>query len=185
VAVVAFFTAGGALWFRNSAIQAERLARARLLVSEGRRIAADNPLLGLRLALEGLAVAPVADTQLVSDTADLPATGRVLSFGNDVESITPSPDGSLVVIKRSGGQSELRRTTDGAKLQSFTKEKEPYIFFIPNPRASVFAVVYGDRTAELRRTSDGVLQESLPGPVFDIAFSRNPGASVFEVVLRG
>lgn len=63
-----------AVWFWYSTNIAQQRAFAQYLVAKGQTIANDQPLLGVRLALEGLARLPQDDpahTDLLSTTVEL------------------------------------------------------------------------------------------------------------------
>jgi hypothetical protein len=116
----------GARANQNAAL-AERQAQiafAGKLAAQGQAIYEDNPLLGLRLALESLAFAPPDNEATRGSTADtirkLIAPGRVLKLGNDVEALYLNLDSTLFIIAYATKPGELRRTADGSLVQTLS-----------------------------------------------------------------
>jgi energy-coupling factor transporter ATP-binding protein EcfA2 len=160
------------------------LARARLLVSEGRGIFEERPLLGLRLALEGLATLPSDNTQerpsILATIAEMAKAGRSLKLTADMERSFPSPNSSVFVLNRREKSSELRRTIDGALITSLTS-KAGIVEFSKDVEAKFVLLRYIDESGELRRSVDGALITSLPGKINTMIFSRDSEASLFLV----
>ncbi len=194
VSAVAIMLAVVALVFGVRANQNAALAERQAQISFAGKLAAlgqalyeDNPLLGLRLALESYAVAPPGDEATRGSTAEalrkLIAQGRVLKLGNDVDRIYPNSDNTLFVIAYATKPGELRRTTDGSRVQTLSGDVFN-VYFSPDPQASYFVVRYGDTPGELRRTADGSVVP-LSGEVSYVDFSPDPQASYFVVYYDG
>ena len=111
---------------RAAAENAARTALARFLVAEGERLAVDDPVLGLRLATEGLAigrdVSPPVD--LLDDVRVLALRGRIAALGADVEAASGSWDGTTVVVDRANAPGEIIRVADGAIAATLGAELE-------------------------------------------------------------
>jgi conflict system STAND superfamily ATPase/TIR domain-containing protein len=185
------------------ALAAEAQTRAQLLSVRGQREAAEQPLLGLRLALEGLTSVPDnaggARAQLADAVVELARTGRVMRVSDDIQAIFKSPDGAHFVLARAQAPGELRRSSDGALLATLTSQiQSPSnvaavsdvalaaqgVQFSPDASAATFIAYYADKNAELRRSADGkllvTLQEQLPLVIFS-----SGQATYFVVVYTG
>jgi hypothetical protein len=181
---------GLALVQNNQIAKAARLDRGRILVEQGRRLAERQPLLGLRLALEGFALTPVEETSARESMGgvieEMSRQGRLLNLGDDVKEIFGSTDWSrfAVTYRQQEGQpkyGELRRTTDGT-LVTLLPGVVDQVFFGLNPAAPCFAVIYSNRQlGELRRMADGTLIATLPESVAQVFFSPDPAAMYFVV----
>ena len=91
---------------------------ARLLASEGQRIAAEDPLLGLRLEIEGLALAgsaPEAQSDVRDIVADQLSTGRTDSLGQGVGWVRVTADGRYAISVAEQGSS-IWRLADRTKV---------------------------------------------------------------------
>ncbi len=99
----------------NAARAAETAAQARYLVSEGARLAAAQPQLGLRLAVEGLAVANqlVPPVDLTSEVRAVALRGRTSTLGDGIDGLFVSPDGSTILVDRKDAPGEVRSGLDG------------------------------------------------------------------------
>ncbi len=174
---------------RDEAERQSQIAFAGKLAAQGQALYEDNPLLGLRLALESFAFAPPDDEATRGSTTDmlrkLIASGRVLKLGDDVAAIYPNPDNTLLVIDYATKPDELRRTADGSLVQTLSGNVG-YLYFSPDPQASYFVVTYDDgKPGELRRAADGRLVQTFSSDVSDVVFSPDPQASYFVVNYYG
>ena len=163
----------------------ERRGQARLLVSTGQNLAATDPLLGLRVALEGEALAQVTDPDVAIDlaptVADIAGQGRVAYLGTDTDELISAAGSGLVVVSRSHGQSELRRVTDGVAVATF--EGSVGAAFLGEPgQPTVIVITVDNFRNEFRRVSDGGL--ILGGNVSFEDVSSDPREAAF-VVNRG
>jgi len=190
----AFNSESNALANARVAQNSEQLSRARLWSAQGRAIFngphPTDPLLGLRLALEGLTLIPVIDQQARNfvglTVRDLIAQGRVLNLGDNVENIYPNTDNSLFVVDRKNAPGELRRTRDGSLVALLTSpirgdafEANGVVF--SSSAARYFAMTYTDGTGELRRAEDGVILTTLKSGFSRVAFSPDPQATYLMV----
>lgn len=154
-ALVAVALAGWA-WYR--ATVQERSAIGQYLVATGQVRAEAQPLLGLRLALEGLARVPADDPAhpaVVSATLQLVRQGRLQKLANDAsQELFSAPDGSVFVLARRDAQGELRRTSDGKLITTLAGIVDWVTF---NPNGTAFVVGYTDQPGELRRLDNGVV----------------------------
>ncbi len=164
-------------------IEAERQAQiafAGKLAAQGQAVYEDNPLLGLRLAVEGYAFAPLDDADTRQSTANtirkLIVSGRALKLGDDIKSIYPDAVNSFVVLDRADNPAELRRTADGAVVKLAGNVN--LVTFSPDPQATYFMVRYRNgNPRELRRTADGAVVKALIGNVVIAYFSPDPQAT--------
>jgi ABC-type dipeptide/oligopeptide/nickel transport system ATPase component len=96
-----------------------RRSRAQFLVAEGQRNAPEAPLLGLRLALEGLAGAPPTAPelpQLTRAAGSIAATGRIALLSSDAATLAVTHDPATFVLRHAEDGAELRRAADGAVI---------------------------------------------------------------------
>jgi hypothetical protein len=125
-----------------AAAKAETAARARYLASEGARVSEIDPRLGLRLAIEGLALGyelePPVD--LTSDVRALATRGRILSLGEGIEELFASADGSTILLDRNGAAGDLRSGNDGRLIATLDREVESAAFSPTRVDYSVAAV---------------------------------------------
>ncbi|MCL4300756.1 MAG: hypothetical protein KJ077_33780 [Anaerolineae bacterium] len=172
--------------------QADR-ATAHRLAAEGRLLFEENPLLGLRLALEGWALSSAYD-QIDQFIHEMAQQGRLLTLGQgDVEAIyAPDKNVSTFVLDRANSPGELRRTTDGQVVAPLSgpifNKTIPYPFsetevtFSLDKAGTYFVVGYGrDAPAELRRTADGRVIATLSGPLYSVTFSPDEAGTHFVV----
>ena len=158
-----------------------QLATARYLVGEGGRVHEEQPLLGVRLALEGLRLAPPdAQQDLLAATQELVKKGRLVKLGNSIEAVFPSPDSSMVIIDHAHMFGEVLSVADGKVVEILTDSVEE-VWFSPDPEASRFVVAYSDAPSELRDTVDGQVVEPLAGLVENVWFSQDPMVTYFVV----
>jgi hypothetical protein len=162
--------AGVAVWFWHAATLSASLDRARLLAEQGRDQADDQPLLGLRLVLEGLALTPSerADirTPMVQTIAEIASGGRLARLSAEAEKVYASEDGTTFVIVHADAKSELRSIANGPRSIELTdKVADPQDFFSPvffvNDGKAVI-VNYASAPPEVRRTDTGALIAKLP-----------------------
>jgi hypothetical protein len=172
-----------ALVQRNEAQHQTEIVFAGKLAAQGQNAFEDNPLLGLRLALEGYAFAPANDVDSRLSTANtirqLIAPGRVLKLGGNVEQIFPNKDISSFVLDHLNRPGELWRTAERRLVTTLAGAVDK-VRFSPDSAATYFSVQYSDAPAELRRTLDGS-KVSLSGIVTGIYFSADPKADYFIV----
>jgi WD40 repeat protein len=204
--VVISVVAGFALWFWRASEEATALAqqqtlrveqaallnRARLLFERGRSEFDSRPLLGLRLAIEGLVTAPpdATDVRAVmgQTISEMAAQGRILRLTGDVAGLYYSPDSKVLILDRSAASAELRRTFDGALIsklpgnitvdsigavpgdsyQKGTGDTER-VYYSQDGRFVVLD--YDDAAAEVRQTEDGALVSTLTHKVVAANFS--------------
>ena len=172
VAIAMFLLAGLASWAAwsagrqaNRAGKAEAVARARLLTIQGRTVSEDQPLLGLRLALEGLALAPPEDspsrTSITQSIAEIAQRGRLMNLGTDFDAVYPSPDGARWIVRHADGSTEYRSAERKTIARLRGIEAEPRgkvpVVFSPDPSGTYFFLDYEGRSSELRRGIDGHL----------------------------
>lgn len=168
---------------KATAVAAANEARARLLVAQAQQVFEEDPLLGVRLGLEGLALASQGTSQTQTDLADAVARlmkqGRVLKFGSDLEQLYPSPDSKRFVSARGAAPNELRGM-DGSLLTTFRGQIEK-VEYSPDPRATYFTVRFSSLQSELRRSADGHLLGEFTQPVRELKFSRDPDTTYLLV----
>ena len=180
-ALIAVVLAGWA-WYR--ATVQERSAIGQYLVATGQVGAEAQPLLGMRLALEGLARVPADDPArpaVVSATLQLARQGRLQKLANDAsEEPFSSPDGSVFVLARQDAPGELRRTSDGKLLTRLSGTVDWVTF---SPDSTAFVVGYTDQRGELRRLDNGVVVP-LTSMVDRQGVTFSPDGQAFVVVYR-
>ena len=172
------------------ATAAERLANARLLAALGEAEFENDPLSGLALVLEGLALAKTdesgeVDLALANSISEVSQRGRLLKWGDDVEELRAVPDRAAMIVDRNSGPGEVRSMADGALLAELSGEVRG-VEFSPGEAASLFVADYvdaGDEVvpSEVRRTGDGALLAELSGAVDGVEFSPDGAASMFVV----
>ncbi len=166
-AVLFLVVAGVAVWFWRAATISASLDRGRLLAEQGRDQAEARPLLGLRLALEGLALAPERTdirTPIVQTIAEIASRGRLTRVNAKAERVYSSDDGTKFVIVHAEGKSELRGISNGQLIQLTDKVGEwkgffSPVFFVNGGRAVI--VQYVNSLPEVRRTDTGALLATL------------------------
>jgi hypothetical protein len=192
----------------GASLRAEKLNRAGQLVFQGQEAFEDEPLLGLRLALEAWALVPEDDANLRASI--LPAIqqmashGRLWKFANHTEDVSrfgglwkPAEwkrdeyvegifyfDDSRLVVHPKGKPSELRRIADGTLVAELSGRLRT-LQFTPDPAASYFLAEYDDAPAELRRTIDGTLVTALTVSYAGVVpLSSDPNASYVVIHSR-
>ena len=159
--VVAVTLAVVAFHQRQTAVRERNIAEARLLDKQGQEVFEDQPLLGLRLVMEGLALAPKdaknVQTSITNTIRILAGRGRLLKLGADIRTAMLSPDASRFLLDRSESPDELRRTLDGGVIAAYEREVYNAEFILGVDTG--FIVTHHRRkpkeTTELRRISDG------------------------------
>lgn len=100
--VVAVTLAIVAFHQRETAIHERNIAEARLLDKQGQEVFEDQPLLGLGLVMEGLALAPMDAADVRASIAEsiraLARRGRLLKFGSDIQGVSWSPDAPRFLV---------------------------------------------------------------------------------------
>jgi hypothetical protein len=169
----------GWLWISTS--MAEQRAFGQLLVAKGQSVYDDNPLLGVRLAIEGLAWLPQNDparADLIRITVQLAREGRLQKLASDGSEIFASPNGTTFVLDRADKPAELR-LADGSIVTPLTDIVSTVSF---SPDSTLFVVRYTGKPAELWR-ADGTIVTLLSGDVTDVSFS--PDSTLFVVAYFG
>jgi len=169
---------------KNEAIASANEARARSLVAQANQVFDKDPLLAVRLGLEGLALTSNADTNkenaLTNEVAALMNKGRVGRLGNFPNALYALENASYLVVGNADASGELRRWSDGgllANLAGYVMD----LAFSPDAAASSFVVTYEGSPGELRRASDGTLLAKLSGEVYGVYSSHEPTANAFLV----
>jgi WD40 repeat protein/energy-coupling factor transporter ATP-binding protein EcfA2 len=152
-----------------------RLDRARLLVFRGEDIFEEEPLLGLRLATEGLALVPPdaadAHDQIRQAVNEMAAHGRLARLSGSAEQMYPSPNQQVFVLDEEGERGKLYRA-DGTLIRTLPLSGTVRdVEFSPDSRA--FVVAYDDAPGELYYTDSdcmvplaGEVQSGFRGVVF-------------------
>lgn len=168
---------------RLRAEAAQREARARLLTAQGLALFEDQPLLGLRLTLEGLALIPAGEAGLRASFADavrqLLAQGRIAKLGGDIHSLYPSPDAALLILDRQDRPGEVVQTADGRRLYDLRDDlSETHWAITFSPVGAVFTAIYTDTSGELRRAAGGEVLAALEPGLTTVDFSPDADASL-------
>jgi hypothetical protein len=158
-----------ALVFWQQSERNARLARAQYLATEGQLRAPEEPLLGLRLALEGLATVPGDDGVLRDRIArdvvfPLASTARLARLPGDVANWHVSADRTMLLLLRADDSAELVQSADGEALPwraDGSARIEGVAFF---PTGDAFVVRYEDEPGALVRLP-GAAVSPLPGVV--------------------
>jgi hypothetical protein len=194
-----FLAATAAILAINKSEQAEHASRvitANSLLNDARVVYENDPLLGFRLALESLMIAPADELKtqsMISQTVyDMAANGRELMFGGEGTKFALSPDRSRIVVAYNDAPGMLRRTSDGTRVMTLTGivsdglsagpfYKQPTVFFSPDKDGAYLFVSYRDVPSELRRTLDGSMVATLTGQINNLYFSPWPTSTYFLV----
>ncbi|GIL16005.1 MAG: hypothetical protein BroJett039_11780 [Chloroflexota bacterium] len=167
---------------KNAAVASANESRARLHLAEGNQAFVKNPLLGMRLALEGLALTaqqPGAQTEKMTDeAATLLKQGKFVRLGSNATGFFPNPDKTMLVVQNADAPGEVRRWRDGALVAQLAG-KVNWVDSSPAP-AETFVVRYEDAPGEVRRWRDGALVETLADKVYGVYSSPAP-AETFVV----
>jgi hypothetical protein len=165
--------AGTAQANADRAVRSERVARTRQLIAQSQTVFEAQPLLGVRLGLEALALAPVDDVATQNAAArlviDQAATGRSskVDLNTTTYESTDAQSSSYFVSYQSSRPTGLWRVIDGQRLVTFTNPVDSVRFSLgPDPR--YLAIHYGSGISELRRTLDGTVVFTLPNQAEDI-----------------
>ena len=166
----------------NRVTATANVARARLIIDRAQRASEDDPMLGMRLALEALAIVPSSDPQnyaaVFTSTLNMV---KHLQLGTGVSDITFSANAAFFVLIRGQSRSELRRTADGS-LIALLAGKADRVFFSPDPEAAYIVVHYtNDTLVELIHTKTGSPITRWTGEVNSVIFSPSPSAAYFVV----
>jgi hypothetical protein len=138
-------------WFWYSATIAEQRAFAQLLIAKGQTVYEEQPLLGLRLAIEGLAWLPENDparTDLISITVQLAKQGRLQKLADNGGSVYPSFDETTFVLGQRDAPAELRQA-DGTLITSLAGPLGNVTF---SPDSRLVVVDYTNGSSELWET---------------------------------
>ncbi|MEW8693296.1 MAG: toll/interleukin-1 receptor domain-containing protein [Candidatus Thiodiazotropha endolucinida] len=146
---------------RQTAVRERSIAEARLLDKQGQEVFEDQPLLGLRLVLEGLALTPKdakeVQASITNTIRTLAVRGRLLKLGTDIQTAMLSPDASRFLLDRSKSPDELRSTVDGGLIAVYEREvhKAEFIFGEDTSLIATHHKRKPKETTELRHISDG------------------------------
>ena len=131
-----------------------RASQAEYLVRQGQDLFDADPLVGIRLALEGLKHvtdgkgAPPAS--IVDVALEMTKQGHLFKFGRDIISVVSNRLNTRIVIDHRHGPGELRRSADGELLATLAGNINE-VTFSPDAEAGVFVVGYLTPAGELRR----------------------------------
>lgn len=185
VAVVMTVLAGIAQVQTWRAEREERLARARLLVAQGQAEYEEKPLLGLRLALEGLAMLPPGDEKTKEFTVNvirrLVKSGRLLKIGDGIHHAYAMNNNTHFILEHTNKQGEIYRFSDNERTVLLPRNIRGFhrgVIF--NPDRSFFVVNYGDVQSEMRDSINGDLKIFLAGKVSNFHFSPDEGVFVVD-----
>ena len=183
VAVVMGVTAALAFSQARRAGKAETLARARLLNYQGQAASEDQPLLGLRLALEGLTLFTPEDslsrTSVAQSVSEIAQKGRLLKLGIDFDAVVPSLMAPMDRSSCRAARSEELGSADGATIARLMDKVDfRELFFSPDPAGSHFFVKYEHGDAELRRIDGNLVpvQSNINVDYPNFRFSPDPAA---------
>ncbi len=185
ISVAMIMTILAAWAWRQSQIaqREERLARARLLVAQGQAEFEEKPLLGLRLAIEGLALLTPKDEKIkaftVSVIRELAKSGRLLKMSDGIAQAYPYSKNSLFILGYTNKPGEIYRFADSKRIASLSGRVDDIEF---SPDKHVFVVDYVDAPGEWRHSAKGELITTLAGRVGSVWFS--PDASVLGLDYR-
>jgi hypothetical protein len=168
----------------DRAAKAEGLSRVRELAARGQARFEDQPLLGIRLALEAWASMPSDNDDIraaiENEIQQLAATGRVLNLGRDLRQVYASADGAWLILNRALAADEVRRTSNDP-LNAVIRDGVANVYFSPHPDAATFVVAYDNSTGEIRRTTDASPIAELTGTIESVIFSPAPLTSTFVI----
>ncbi|UCH26424.1 MAG: toll/interleukin-1 receptor domain-containing protein [Trueperaceae bacterium] len=171
---------------REGEVRAQRdahIARARELASQGQVVFAEEPLLGLRLVLEGLVLAPADDEETGKFLADamreVSSKGRLLKLGDDIDQVWSLAESGWFVLDHDSKHSEIYTFHDGRSVIRLNGEVSHFAF---SPDGSLFVVDYLDHPSELRRTADPEELVLLTKPVDWITFSPDGSFLVVDYI---
>ncbi|MCB0037416.1 MAG: hypothetical protein KDE51_25470, partial [Anaerolineales bacterium] len=150
----------------------QTLINARQLVSQGQEVYESNPLLGLILVLEGLALVDEeqAEDLLNNVRGSIFNWGRIFDFGNQVEEIIASPKETFVIINYIDSVGEIRSSANGSLIETLPGDIASVQF---NPAETLFIIDYENVAGEIRDSADGSLIAPLPDEVSNFRFSLN------------
>jgi hypothetical protein len=144
-------------------------ARARQLVAQGNATFGNDPLFGLRLAIEGLALTNNDELrlELTKTTRDLATLGRLAKVAEKAEDITKIGK-NLIFLDYTNKPSELR-SADNAEVIPVSGVIDNVIY---SPDQQSFYINYSDTTGELRRIMNPEeVVTRFANVIFDITFS--------------
>jgi WD40 repeat protein len=187
-ALLILLVAGIAGWQRlvlSEIRQAKQRADALALVLRGQWAFEDDPLLGVRLLLEGWKLTAQEERPSVEAAIrDQMQYGRLKALGQgDVAGIYYLADDSIFIVDREKAPGELYHTTDGSV--KLLPGEISLVKYSPDPGATFVVVGYEDAPGELRRTADNALVAPLSGEISAIEFSPDPDATYFVVDYEG
>jgi WD40 repeat protein len=162
-----------ASWFWYSSTVAEQRAFAQYLVAKGQIVYEEQPLLGLRLVIEGVSWLPENDParpDVFNITAQLAKQGRLQKLVDDAVLLHRSPDNTVFVLQHRSVPGELWRNTKSASSSITLTDTPATVDFSPDGQLVV--VRYSDKPIELRR-ADGSLVTTLTDTLGTVQFSPN------------
>lgn len=136
----------------SMAIIAEKEARARQYLAQANEIYSSDPILGMRLALEGLALRP-GEEDILNDIRTWISWGRIANIYTDTVSLETDPNNSaLFVANVDEGSSAIWHANGLEPLAQLADRLEKVFFSNDGTR---FLVDYTNAPPELRQTADG------------------------------
>ncbi len=162
----------------QQAEESQREVFARLLASEGQRIAAEQPTEALRYEVEAFARAP-ADSKTSEDLRDIVvaqlATGTVASLGSVVTHAWPSPDGRFVVAVGEDEGSIWQLVGPRPRKLAGLPTHICDVLYPPGSDVGIATIEYGLNCAnatalvfEVRRLADGAIVATGRGPTLPL-----------------
>ncbi len=170
---------------QRAAEAAQRESRARLLAAQGLAVSDQDPLLGLGLTLEALALIPAEAPQVRASFADAVrgrlAGGRIANLGADIHQLYASPSADLLIVDRLDQPAEARDTATGQLRYPLTADLAEAAAVGFSPDEAAWVAVYADYSGELRRSADGQVLAAFPAGLTQVEFSPDPAAALISV----
>ncbi len=188
--VIAIFlvltSAGFAWWQRDLANLQTDIATSRLLLNQGLELFEDEPLLGLRLALEGLALVPSRETILeqsfVASVFNMAKQGRLAISKNNVNSIHFGDEESNILINYFTAPPEIVSHTDFSLVERLPGVLDEIV--IPDwdeiQADEAFVIEYVGIPGEVRSWKDFSLLASLSKNVSDVEYTPERAFMLIE-----
>ena len=132
-----------------------QLARAKELSVHGQFVFEEEPLLGVRLAVEGLALFPDGEeNDLITHMEilrDLTSLGRLAKIGSDIEEIISSENSPFIIVDRGDEPGNLIDVSTDRQIAALSGQVADVWFGLDT---SVFLVDYEDAPDEVRIIAD-------------------------------